>query len=332
MTADPRVVYGADRIRTRFNVVDTEHPGGHHGQDFSLPAGGGSEVVAYTTCTVVESGIEVTRGFTAVLGWYVVARTPLGRYLGWAHLRRGTRAPVGRVLRPGDTVGLAASGPRPANYQSPEVAAYDYPGTAWAGAHIHTTNGSTITSIFSGVGLIDPLPDIRAALASLASDSGTLIPITTAPTPQEDDLLADERAALFHIYNTLTPGIAGVKNDGEGFARTKAIQNAVGVIYDALTPGVQGVKFDGDILARLKALQAAIATVTERQLGYGARDENQDKILPLILDAVTKGHEVTLSDAQVAALGAKLDDDALARLAKAVNDERDARERARLAK
>jgi hypothetical protein len=307
MSTDPRIVYGPDRIRTRFDVVDAEHPGGHHGQDFSLPAGGGSEVVAYTECTVVECGIEVTKGFTAVLGWYVVARTPLGRYLGWAHLRRGTRAKLGKVLKPGDLVGLAASGPRPSKYQSPEVAADDYPGTAWAGAHIHTTNGSTITSIFSGVGLIDPLPGIRAALTSLAS-GGTYTPITQE---EEDMALTQEDVNLI----------------------TQGLRNAVWL----LGPNGEPLRVE----AGLKDIANRQAQIIALENGFGRRIENTEKWVSDLTALISADNDdATLSDEQITRIAtaiasagviAKFDDSALATFAKAVNDENDARERARLA-
>jgi hypothetical protein len=181
---DALTQYGADRIGLRFGVKDALHPAGHHGQDVRLPGGGGSAVVAYEECVVVESGTEVTRGFTSILGWYLVARAKSdGRFLGWAHLRRGTRASVGDVLKPGDLVGLAASGPLPSKALGPDVAGINYPGTAWSAPHIHTTDGKTAADIFAG-NTVDPLPRIQRALARLApAGTGTLTPVVTKPAP-----------------------------------------------------------------------------------------------------------------------------------------------------
>jgi hypothetical protein len=315
--ATTRDLYGMTR------VVNGKTTNPHRGVDFAVQAG--DVVPAYEECIVVESGTEVTKGFTAILGWYVVAKSVRdGRYLGWAHLRRGTRPEIGTRLKPGDQVGLAASGPIAYQNLSPAMAGINYPGTAWSGPHIHTTVSDTIIGIYFG-NTWDPLPRIRAALTSLASTNITPITVTPKPIETENDLLPDERAALLHIYNTLTPGIAGTKNDGDGFARIKAIQNALGTVYDTLTPGVQGVKYDGDVLARVKALQTALATVTERQIGYGKRDESQDAILPLILDAVSNAKPLTLSDADIAKIAALIPKPALsidyAALAKAVNDD-----------
>lgn len=181
---DALVCYAADRMGLRFGVKDALHPGGHHGQDVRLPGGGGSAVVAYEECTVVECGTEVTRGFTSILGWYLVARAKSdGRLIGWAHLRRGTRASLGKVLKPGDLVGLAASGPLPAKALGPDVAGIDYPGTAWSAPHIHTTDSDTIAGIFAG-NTVDPLPRIQRALARLApAGTGTLTPVIVKPKP-----------------------------------------------------------------------------------------------------------------------------------------------------
>jgi hypothetical protein len=169
--ATTRDLYGVTRI------VNGARTNPHRGCDFAVK--GGDVVPAYEECIVVESGSEVSKGFTAILGWYVVAKSVKdGRYLGWAHLRRGTRPAVGTRLQPGDQVGLAASGPIVYAYQSAAVAGINYPGTAWSGPHIHTTVSDTIVGIFSGT-TFDPLPRIRAALASLSGASTNITPITS---------------------------------------------------------------------------------------------------------------------------------------------------------
>lgn len=75
----------------------------------------------------------------------------------------------------------------------------------------------------------------------------------------DNELNADERAMLQHIYNTLTPGIEGVKFNGVGYnaildARDNAIasKNAAVTASDAVTPGIAGVKFDGVLYSQAK--------------------------------------------------------------------------------
>lgn len=178
--ATTRDLYGVTRI------VNGKRTNPHRGCDFAIKAG--DVVPAYEECIVVESGTEVTKGYTAVLGWYVVAQSVRdGRFLGWAHLRRGTRPKIGTRLRPGDQVGIAASGPVPRDAKgnpialSPTQADINYPGTAWSGPHIHTTVSDTKIGIYSG-NTFDPLPRIRQALAALASTNIT--PINTTPIIQ----------------------------------------------------------------------------------------------------------------------------------------------------
>lgn len=125
----------------------------HRGQDYKRPAG--SKVVAYETCTVVDSDLK-----SSVLGYSVVARRARdGLFIGWAHLLVGTRPANGTVLQPGDQVGLVA-GPN------------DYHGSAWTGPHIHTTEGPTAGHIYSGT-VTDPAPDIAAARGGTAGGGGS---------------------------------------------------------------------------------------------------------------------------------------------------------------
>lgn len=265
MSADPTVVYGRDREGLTFAVVDKLHPVGHHGQDFHLPAGGGSEVVAYEEVTIVESGVEVTRGFTSMIGWYVVGRAKDGRYLGWAHLRRGTRASVGEVVKPGGRIGLAASGPVPKVALGPTEAGLDYPGTAWAGPHIHTTNSDTIPGIFAG-NTIDPLPRIRATVASLSVAGGNVTPIpVTPPTPIEEPFLTDAQynaivqrlddvVAVLGAGNARLPGVVPPNGDILSHARA-AVTNTNKLIENDAT--LQQT-VDG-LVAALAALPADVA-------------------------------------------------------------------------
>jgi hypothetical protein len=177
------------RPGTAFGVVDAAHPNGHRGQDFKLPGGGGSPQYAYEPCTVVLSGVEVTKGFTSILGYYVVAKAASdGKYLFWCHLKKSSRPPEGRVLKPGDLVGLAAAGPI-----SLPLTHEDYPGTAWIGPHIHTGEGDTSSSVFYGV-VHDPLPRIKAAIAKVTAASTTPVTPIPLPLPQEDTMIRIQHA------------------------------------------------------------------------------------------------------------------------------------------
>lgn len=167
---DPVEVYGADRVGTRWAVVDALHPNavGHRGVDFRLPDGGGSPVPTY------ERGVVVSTPFSPILGYCTVIRLDDGRFAYWAHLRGGTRPNIGTVLEPGDLVGLAATGGTWLPQMDP-----DFPGTAWAGCHIHTGIGPLMSSVFSGI-TYDPLPRIQASLYALAGSGIT--PITAGDT------------------------------------------------------------------------------------------------------------------------------------------------------
>src|SRR5205085_143694 len=83
-----------------FGSVNAAHPNPHRGADYKATAG--STVVAYEECTVINSS-----KYSSVLGFYLVAKRKRdGKYIGWAHLVKGTRPNDGDVLKPGDKVGL----------------------------------------------------------------------------------------------------------------------------------------------------------------------------------------------------------------------------------
>lgn len=259
-------------VGTRFGLVDLEHPGGHHGQDFRLPNGGGSVIPAYEECVVVESGTEVTRGFTAILGWYVVAKsTQDGKYMGWAHLRRGTRPAVGAVLKPGDQVGLAANGPRPATNLSPAVAGINYPGTAWTAPHIHTTLSTTIPGIFAGPTL-DPLPRIQAALVSTAG-AEKFTPIgTPAPIKKDEDdmpLTADDVTLIL-----------GTRIKVRGGKATCTVQEALSAAFDVYDGTYKAAEIAGGrpLAALLVEAQQAVTRKVARQFPGESKPREVEQI------------------------------------------------------
>jgi hypothetical protein len=303
---NPVEVYS--NLSTRFGLVDGEHPTGHKGQDFRLPNGGGSVIPAYEECVVVESGTEVTKGFTAILGWYVVARSLRdGKYLGWAHLRRGTRPAVGTVLKPGDQVGLAASGPRPPKNLGPTEAGINYPGTAWAGAHIHTTLSTTIPGIFAGP-TYDPLPRIQAALTSLAGSGETYTAIENETEKEEDmpltqtdvDLILNTRikvrggkatvsvqealSAAWDLYDgvyygaQVTGGVAIGKVIGDTLKAAQSASDAASATAYAVTPGAEGVKTEGE-------LHQLIRTVAERPVATAAAPADPKAVATALTNA-----------------------------------------------
>lgn len=125
----------------------------HRGADYKRSAG--QPVVAYEECTVVDSDL-----YSSYIGYSVVARRKRdGKYIGWAHLRKGTRPNNGTVLKAGDQVGLVAGWG-------------DSPGSSWSGPHIHTTEGDTAQHIYYGQNT-DPVPDITAAKSGTAGGGAT---------------------------------------------------------------------------------------------------------------------------------------------------------------
>jgi hypothetical protein len=131
----------------------------HRGSDYKAKAG--QKIVAYEECTVVSSDSK-----TNILGHYLVAKRKRdNKYIGWAHVRVGTRPALGTVLMPGDSVGLVAG-------------ADDFHGSAWSGPHIHTTEGLTIDHIRYGI-VTDPAPDIAEAVRKAKV---VVKPVVTRPT------------------------------------------------------------------------------------------------------------------------------------------------------
>lgn len=118
-------------------------PQGHRGQDYRA-------AVHESIPNYVPKGARcVLNGHSSVLGNYTVLRRGLMFY-GWAHLLIGSRPDVGAIVPQGGSVGKAA-GPQ------------DDHGSAWSGAHCHTTRGLTLMHIVYGA-VLNPVTAIKAAL------------------------------------------------------------------------------------------------------------------------------------------------------------------------
>src|SRR5205085_10356333 len=87
---------------TDFAVKDSAHPNGHRGADWKLAAG--SVVPAFQKCRVIASNL-----FSSILGYCVTVQLIGGKYdgyyVGFAHLRGGTRPNNGDILQAGDQIG-----------------------------------------------------------------------------------------------------------------------------------------------------------------------------------------------------------------------------------
>ena len=151
-------------------------PQGHRGRDFRHPAG--------TPIPVYASGRVAAVTGSPVLGRCVVVKLDEGRFAGWAHLR-GIAVAEGAVVGPGDTIAHVAG-------------RLDSPGSAWAGAHAHTTLGPSENSIFSGT-VEDPMHLIGNVLAG----------VSLAGVGVEDDMFADkDRNRMDNIWAGLFRGAA----------------------------------------------------------------------------------------------------------------------------
>jgi hypothetical protein len=155
---DQRVLDGYATLVEGFgSTVGRTSP--HRGADYRR--GDSDPVVAYEPCTVVDSDLK-----SSFLGYSVVAKRHRdGQFIGWAHLKLGTRPAAGTVLNPGDNAGLAAG-------------FSDYHGSSWTGPHCHTTEGPAQDHIYQGI-VTDPNPDIQAAKAGLAGGQGAATPGVT---------------------------------------------------------------------------------------------------------------------------------------------------------
>ena len=84
---------------------------------------------AWEELTVVNSDL-----FYESIGYCVWLRAADGTVFGIAHCRKGTRALNGAVLKPGDKIADAATGPTSLNLSNA-----NFPGYEWGGSHFHIT-------------------------------------------------------------------------------------------------------------------------------------------------------------------------------------------------
>ena len=190
----------ADVVECYATMVDAfgntaGRPSAHRGADYRRKAG--QTIVAYETCTVVDSDL-----YSKILGYSLVAKRHRdGKYIGWAHIRKGTRPSNGTVLNPGSSAGLVAG-------------FGDDHGSAWSGPHIHTTEGTTANHIYSGQNS-DPVPDISAARNGVAA-TGTVINLINYHwyklTPEAMGALQNMMNAL-KIYGGVDGGTGPADND-----------------------------------------------------------------------------------------------------------------------
>lgn len=312
MGADPAVVYSDANLGTLWAVVDAAHPNavGHRGCDWHLPGGGGSEVVAY------RSGTVVSTPFSSILGNCVVVQYGPGLFGYWAHLRAGTRPNVGTPVKWGSRIGLAASGPKTLPQTDP-----NYPGSAWLGCHIHHGTGPLLSSVFGG-DTFNPLPYVRLALAEYASGyvAGTTPSVTPASTggttpvskvtpntQEEDDMTPDQSAKL----DALAIGMADlVAAAGAGNARLPGVVPAKGDILSNVRAAVTNTNA---IQTAISALPALINGVDEAVWAtqVGRTDANGKvygvSALQELADAKTNVlHLVETSGIDLTALAAKI--------------------------
>ncbi|KZE92172.1 hypothetical protein AVP42_02774 [Agromyces sp. NDB4Y10] len=203
-------------------------PQGHRGKDFIH--GAGTPIPAYLP------GRVASLPRSSVLGRCVVVELDEGRFAGWAHVR-GIAVSVGTRVRPGDTLAHVAG-------------AGDSPGTAWAGAHAHTTLGRSVDSIFSGR-VEDPMGLIRPAISSAAP----------AILMVEDDMFSDsDRTRMNNIWAGLFSG-ASVETDPGVVRRFN---------YGVLPIVAHNQTLIAQQAARIAALERAVA---ELAVSTGARIE-----------------------------------------------------------
>lgn len=109
---------------------DEPRPDGTRHRGHDIMTGSRNEVPA------LYPGRIVTRGYTRVLGFYVVVKTGHG-YDYYCHLLEKDRAVLGRDVERGQKVGTTATWG-------------DVTGTAWSGPHLHYGSGPRITSVTTG--------------------------------------------------------------------------------------------------------------------------------------------------------------------------------------
>lgn len=122
----------------------------HRGHD--IMTGSRNEVPA------LYAGRVVTRGYTRVLGFYIVLKTDHG-YDYYCHLLEKDRPSLGLEILRGTKVGTTATWGDPT-------------GSAWTGPHLHYGSGPKVTSVTSGA-THDATKLVQAALTATAGGGTT---------------------------------------------------------------------------------------------------------------------------------------------------------------
>ncbi|RZU64612.1 peptidase M23-like protein [Microterricola gilva] len=158
--ADPDLADGFDST-----AGDRANP--HRGLDFSHA--GGTSIPSYVAGTVVINE------WSKALGWILEVRTPLGRYVGYRHMKERSPFSVGDAVKLAQGIGFVGN-----------------TGSASRGNHLCTTNASGQGGVHGYPALVsDPWPYIQAAIGSSTPAGGNLTPTTpAAPTSQRRDTMA----------------------------------------------------------------------------------------------------------------------------------------------
>lgn len=164
----------------------------HKGTDIGLP--GGAPLPAWERLTVVDSDT-----FIPNLGYIINLRADDGQYFGVAHMRKGTRPNNGTVLRPGDTIGLIASGPKTLAQSNA-----NFPGLQWTGPHAHIVQSDDPRAAQGYGNLRNARPRILAAVNGSAPEAGYGFGLTKAA-----QLAAQNALTKLGLYSGLIDGDFG---------------------------------------------------------------------------------------------------------------------------
>lgn len=196
----------------------------HRGLDFSR--------LRDTLIPSYVAGTVVINEWSAVLGWILEVKTPLGRFVGFRHMLHQSPFAVGAEVKVGQGVGFVGN-----------------TGSASMGFHLCTTNASGKGGVHGSPSLLtDPWPYITAALGSSTAGE-SITPLTpTAQLNIGDELKAYEDAGP----KAQNKGIGAVYVGGPGVWRQvppnkyvndrEILRQAFGDIIPLLTPDLALVK------------------------------------------------------------------------------------------
>lgn len=195
--------YARARWGDQWNVL---RPDGSHHRGHDIRAAAGSQVPA------LRAGRVVSRGFSTVLGYYLVLQVARGMYDFYCHLRNKDRPTVGTDLAKGALIGSIA-GPNDAH------------GTAWQGPHLHFGSGPTITSVTGG-STKNATTIVSAALTTSAGGT-TPTPLPTRKKTRMATLFytKDSKGNLFALAGD-SPGTSAnwLETRDQGLANALAVQ------------------------------------------------------------------------------------------------------------